>query len=61
LRDAPAVLWTVIIVALLVTLIGRLAYVWIHYRRVKAAGHNVRWEWPLARWWRNVKARRADS
>jgi hypothetical protein len=55
------VLWTVTIVALLVTLIGRLVYVWIRYRRVKAAGHNVRWEWPLARWWRNVKARRADS
>ena len=56
--DAPAVLWTVLIGVLLLVLIGRLAYVWIRYRRIKAAGHNVRWEWPLARSWRKVKARR---
>jgi hypothetical protein len=58
LRDAPAVLWAVIVVVLLLMFISRLAYVWIRYRGIKAAGHNVRWEWPLARWWRNVKARR---
>ena len=52
-----AVLWTIIVVLLLV-LIGRLVYVWIRYRRIKADGRNVRWEWPLARWWRKVKARR---
>lgn len=58
MRDAAGVMWTVIIVAGLILLAGRLAYVWIRYRRIKADGHDVRWEWPLGRWWRGRKARR---
>ena len=53
-------IWVVLLVGL-VLLIGRLAYVWLRYRRIKTAGHDVRWEWPLARWWRKVKASRSAA
>jgi len=53
-------IWVVLLVGLLL-LIGRLALVWVRYRRIKAAGHDVRWEWPLARAWRKAKASRSTA
>lgn len=53
--------WVVIVVVGLIALIGRLFHIWIRYRRIKAAGYDVRWEWPLARWWRNVRSGRSAT
>lgn len=61
LSDLRLMSWQAWALVLLVSLVARLAWTYWRYRRIKASGHDVRWDWkfpPVLLLWRRMNGRR---